>query len=287
MNNFKLCMATLLIMTLSACDDSETAEKTKPPISAVPCTNVSCEDNNKVIIEQIYSDIINGKNSGLVTSIYNENFIQHNTAITAGINGQVDYFTTMAADRPNYVATIKHIVGDGDYVAVHWHYSNTPENEFLGQARIDLYKLSDDLVIEHWDVTMVPNEITASGNSVFSDLYEYSGTEPNNDVAVEETNKTMITTFYLDLFNNLNIALVDQRVDENYLQHNFWVPNGSSALRDFVSGGTSGDLTIFLTLGEDDLVWTFSGTGKDNLNTVDLWRVDNNIDKIVEHWDVF
>ena len=92
------------------------------------------ENDNKVVVEQIYTDVINGLNTGLVTSIYAEDFIQHNSDIEAGIAGQEEYFETMTTNNPNHVATINHIVADGDYVAVHWHYAQDVDNEFIGSA---------------------------------------------------------------------------------------------------------------------------------------------------------
>lgn len=268
MNMIKLVCTILLLLGTTAC--------------------VEKEESNKVVVEQIYEDVINGLNTGLVSSLYAENFIQHNPEIPSGVEGQEGYFDEMIANNPKHVATIKHIVADGDYVAVHWHYAEDVENEFVGSARVDLYKLKNSMITEHWDVVMTPNVITASGNSVFSDLYIYPvGTYPNADISLEEINKVIVTDFYLDLFNNQNLDLISELVDPNYLQHNFWVPNGSDGLYNYVSGGGTEGLSIFLTLGEGDMVWTFSGPGIDNLQTVDLWRFDNNIKKIVEHWDVF
>ena len=282
------------VVGISACGGGNESKNSSAPLIPLPipeeislCQSVGCEDNNKLVIVQIYTDIINGLNTGLVANLYDENFIQHNADISSGIDGQEAYFKKLAEDYPNHVATIKHIVADSDYVAVHWHFSTDAENEFTGTARIDLFKLVDNMVIEQWSSIMIPKTFTVSGNSVFSDLYDYQDTQPNNDVATEDENKDKVTSFYLDLFNNKNIALIDEFVDPNYIQHNFWVDNGSSALRDFVANRDAASLTIFLSLAEDDLVWTFSGTGNANLNTVDLWRVDNNKNKIVEHWDVF
>jgi predicted SnoaL-like aldol condensation-catalyzing enzyme len=238
------------------------------------CENVGCEFVNKLVVEQIYNDVINGNNIGTVDFIFHEVIRQES----------VDFYSALKTSNPDHVATVKHIVADGDYVAVHWHYSETPENEFLGTARVDLYKLTEGQIIDHKNNVMTPNESTGSGNSVFSDLYDYGNTQPNNDVAVEESNKVMVTDFYEDLFTNGNIALIDALVDPNYLQHNFWVPNGSEALRAFVSGGVS-PVNVSLTLAEDDMVWTF--ILGENINLVDLWRVDNNTNKIVEHWDIF
>jgi hypothetical protein len=105
----------------------------------------------------------------------------------------------MTTNNSNHIAIIKHTVSYGvyvAYVAVHWHYAKDPENEFVGLASIDLYKLTDSKIIEHWDVYMKPHTSTVSGNSVFSDLYIYpTNTKANNDVAIEETNKVMVTAF--------------------------------------------------------------------------------------------
>ncbi len=255
-------------------------------VELVSCLEVGCEDSNKFIIEQIYVDVINGLNSGLVASLYTEDFVHHNANISAGISGQTAYFDGLSAANPNHVATIKHIVADGDYVAVHWHYSDTPENEFSASARVDLYKLIDNKIVEQWDFLMYSTTNTASGNSVFSDLYDYADKQPNNDVAIEEENKTMIAEFYTTAFNSQNLTLIDEQIDINYIQHNPFVPNGRSGLSNYIEGGAAPkNVAIFITLAEDDMVWTFRSDAK----VVDLWRVDNNktSNKIVEHWDIF
>jgi len=291
-------VSVFLLLGITACGSSEKEVEQELPeeVKAVKeatqqqasCLEVSCEELNKTLIQPIYSDVINGLNIGLISSIYAESYIQHNSEITSGINGLESYYTDMTTANPTHVATIKHMVADGDYVAVHWHYGDDAENDFVGTAWVDLYKVTDGKVVEHWDVSMGLRAKTESGNSVFSNLYVYpENTFPNNDRVVEEENKAMVTGFYLDLFNNKSLNLIEELVDPDYLQHNFWVSNGSSALFNFVSEGDTDGLSIFMTLAEDDIVWTFSGSGAINLNTVDLWRVDNTMNKIVEHWDIF
>jgi predicted SnoaL-like aldol condensation-catalyzing enzyme len=297
MNIVKLA-SVFLLLGVTACGSSEkkveevALEEIKEVQEAVQqqpsCLEVGCEELNKALIQPIYNDVINGLNTGLLSTIYAENYIQHNSDIASGISGVESYYTDMTTDNPNHVATIKHIVADGDYVAVHWHYGDDAENEFAGTAWIDLYKIADEKIIEHWDVSMGLRANTASGNSAFSDLYIYpENTFANNDRIIEEENKAMVTGFYLDLFNNQSLSLIEKLVDPSYLQHNVWVANGSDALFDFVSDGDPANLSIFMTLSEGDIVWTFSGSAAVNPTGVDLWRVDNTLNKIVEHWDIF
>tara|TARA_R110000744_G_scaffold180663_4_gene299643 strand:+ start:163 stop:1029 length:867 start_codon:yes stop_codon:yes gene_type:complete len=288
MNIVKLTSIFLLV-GVTACGgggSDSTAPIVVTIIDVVNCEEVACEDSHKFVIEQIYVDVINGLNSGLVPSLYTEDFIQKNTNITAGISGQTAYFDRLSTENPNHVATIKHIVADGDYVAVHWHYSDTPENEFSASAKVDLYKLIDNKIVEQWYFSMNSTTNTASGNSVFSDLYDYTDKQPNNDVAIEEENKIMIADFYTTAFNTQNLTLIEEQVDVNYIQHNPFVRNGRAGLSEYIeSGFAPTNVTIFMTLAEDDMVWTF----RSDARVVDLWRVDNNktSNKIVEHWDIF
>jgi predicted SnoaL-like aldol condensation-catalyzing enzyme len=272
------------MLNLSACSSDDTADtptnniivQTEEPADAAEtsCDNVNCESNNKILVEQVFNDVINSNDTGPL------DFLVHETILQDSIN----FYAALTANKPDHIATIKHIVADGDYVAVHWHYSNTPENDFTESARVDLYKITDNQIIERINFSMQLSGNTASGNSVFSNLYDYGTDLPNNDVAIEEENKIMVSDFYAEAFNNLNLEVIDELVDENYIQHNPFVPNGRDGLRNFVSSfSASANISIFLTLAEDDLVWTF----RSDSPVVDLWRVDNNTNKIVEHWDVF
>ena len=207
----------------------------------------------------------------------------HIAGANNGSTGEAAHLQALKANNPAYVATVKHIAADGDYVAVHWHLSNTPTDEFKGKAVVDLYKLSGNKIIDHWNISQDLSAPTASGNSLFSDLYQYAAEKPLATQASEAANKELVTTVYLGLFNDKNLSLIDLYIDPLYLQHNPYVPNGREALRSFVSSITPGELSFFATVADDDLVWTFSGNG--NLTLVDMFRVDNK--KIVEHYDVF
>lgn len=226
---------------------------------------------------------MNNNQINVIEGLFDSNVTLHIAGANNGSTGERAHLETLKAYNSAYVATVKHIAADADYVAVHWHLSSTPADEFKGKAIVDLYKLSGNKITDHWHIAQNLSATTASGNSLFSDLYVYTGIKPQATQESEATNKQLVTSTYLGLFNDKNLSLIDQNIAPSYLQHNPYVPNGSEALRNFVSSRTPGGLSFFATISDDDLVWTFSGDG--NLTLVDIFRVDNK--KIVEHYDVF
>ena len=226
---------------------------------------------------------MNKNQSDVIEAVFDTNVTLRMPAANNGITGELAHLQALKNNNPAYIATVKHISADGDYVAVHWHLSSTPTDGFKGKAVIDLYKISDNKITDHWYIATNLSATTVSGNSLFSNLYYYADAKPVATQASEAENKELVTSVYLGLFNDKNLSLIDTYIDIEYLQHNPYVLSGREAFRTFVRSRTAGGLSFFATVSEDDLVWTFSGNGR--LTGADIFRVHNK--KIVEHWDVF
>jgi len=247
------------------------------------CVTQECEAINKELVLKIYTDAMNKNQSDVIEAVFDTNVTLHMPAANNGITGELARLQALKNNNPAYIATVKHISADGDYVAVHWHLSNTPTDEFKGKAEVDLYKLSGNKITDHWSKSQDLSATTVSGNSLFSNLYYYADGKPVATQASEAENKELVTSVYLGLFNDKNLTLIDTYIYINYQQHNPYVFDGREAFRTFVRSRTAGGLSFFATVSEDDLVWTFSGDGR--LTVADIFRVHNK--KIVEHWDVF
>lgn len=179
------------------------------------------------------------------------------------------------------------MAADGDLVAVHWHASATPANEATGEAKADLYRVSDGKLVEHWGITQTVPAKTASGNSLFSDVYRYPKEAPTLSEEQEEKNRKFAVDAYRKLSDG-DATVIDKSWDPRYYQHNPAVANGTAPLKKFLQQDAQGDASptegggtrFGNTLADGDLVWVFSS----DYVVADLFRVVDG--KIIEHWDV-
>lgn len=93
-------------------------------------------------------------------ALLHENFITHVPGSPSGRDAFVEY----TANSPVGAARIdiKRIIADDGYVVVHQHV--TPQGDERGLAIIDIWRVVDGLITEHWhaaqsvpDVDQVPN----------------------------------------------------------------------------------------------------------------------------------
>lgn len=227
------------------------------------------------------------RNKALVLRIFAEGFNQNRTDVVqelAGIDGPAKRFADVKAKIPGAVATVKHVAADGDLVAVHWHASATPANEATGEAKVDLYRVDNGRLVEHWGITQTVPAKTANGNSLFNDVHKYPNGAPARSEEEEETNRKFAVEAYRSLSDG-DATVIDKSWDPRYYQHNPAVANGTGPLKQFMQQATPASApatpTQFgHTLADADLVWVLSS----DYVVADLFRVVGG--KIIEHWDV-
>lgn len=294
---FTVFFIALDMLTLLACAQQDSPEEAR-------------EEENRAIILRVYDELFVQGKTEVVNELFSKNYIQHNPAVPNGTEGITGYVEMLKSLDPAPVLTVKHILADGDFVVVHTHSSAEPDNESTGEAGFDLFRLDNGTIVEHWDMTQNVSTKTASGNSMFSDLYQYINETQNQNInetqsaagvkeiteEQEEANKQLVVNAYEGLFNGRQLGLLDQLwAGAGYIQHNPQVPNGTEALKaNFDAIFPEGSrLKIYHAVADGDLVFTHSqglGPGDDQNSEFtgnvigDLFRVVDG--KIVEHWDV-
>ena len=119
-------------------------------------------EKNKEIVHKFYEEIFQKHNLGAVDRFMWEDYIQHNPDAEQGKVGFVKFHVGFFAAVPDFFATINQIVADGDLVFVYNTITGTHTGEgFLGYPPtgngirfdvVDMFRLRDRKLCEHWDV---------------------------------------------------------------------------------------------------------------------------------------
>lgn len=119
---------------------------------------------NRRIVED-FLDLINRQ--GRVREAFerhvSESYVQHNPTAGDGREEAIALIEGMAAN-PGFQPSVKRMVAEGDLVAVHMHlaFGDGP-----GLAVMDMFRLEEGKIVEHWDVIQEAQSDTASGRSMF------------------------------------------------------------------------------------------------------------------------
>ncbi|WP_037684256.1 ester cyclase [Streptomyces griseus] len=274
----------------TACSSTSGTDPAAPSTTSAAARSASdSEERNKELVLRLYSEAFNKDKTDVVKELVATDYVQHDKSVPGEAEGQIKQFKDAKAKVPGAVATVKHVAADGDLVAVHWQASATPKNEATGQAKADLFRVDNGKLVEHWGITQTVPKKTASGNSLFSDVYKYPNGAPTLSEEQEEKNRKFAVDAYRKLSEG-DASVIDTSWDSRYYQHNPIAPNGTAPLKRFFQQNTQdapppsssggGGTRFGNTLADGDLVWVFSS----DYVVVDLFRVVDG--KIIEHWDV-
>ena len=122
------------------------------------------EDNKKVVME-FYDLALNQKNFEAASKLLGPRYVQHNPRAADGPEGLKAFLAYLRDKFPDAHSDIKRIFADGDYVIVHQHRIPAPGSR--GLAIVDIYKLEDGKIVEHWDVIQEIPEQSANTNTMF------------------------------------------------------------------------------------------------------------------------
>ena len=108
------------------------------------------EEANLKLVLDMFEAVLSPMDSGAVDRFIAPGYIQHNQLAEAGRDGLKRFLDTIRAETPEAVHDIKRAFVDGDHVTVHYHVRRWPGDS--GWAVIDIFRLEDGLIAEHWDV---------------------------------------------------------------------------------------------------------------------------------------
>ncbi|MFJ8220890.1 MULTISPECIES: nuclear transport factor 2 family protein [Bacillus cereus group] len=134
-------------------------------VAPVSKDNVTEKEKNKKMVVDFYNEVFNKHNIDIIPKYVSEDYKQHNPFVADGRKAFMDFFKEDFVKNPNSSAEIKRVVAEGDTVALHVHSRTNSQDK--GVAIVDIFRIKDGKIVEHWDVIQeIPNE-AANNNTMF------------------------------------------------------------------------------------------------------------------------
>jgi predicted SnoaL-like aldol condensation-catalyzing enzyme len=120
---------------------------------------------NKQTVLAFYQAGINDKDFEAASKLIGNRYVQHNPRIADGVDGFRAFVEQLKTEFPQLRAEVKNVVAEGDFVMAHVHGVRVPGQR--GTAIVDIFRLEDGRIVEHWDVMQpIPDE-SANRNGMF------------------------------------------------------------------------------------------------------------------------
>ncbi len=131
---------------------------------ATPAFAADPETNKKIVID-FYEKGLNQKDFDAAAKYFGPRYIQHNPTAPDGIEGFRGLVTLLKEKFPNSHSEIKRAIAEGDFVVLHVHSVREPGQR--GRAIVDMFRLENGKIVEHWDVIQDIPEKAANDNTMF------------------------------------------------------------------------------------------------------------------------
>ncbi|QIG98514.1 nuclear transport factor 2 family protein [Bradyrhizobium sp. 6(2017)] len=133
--------------------------------AAMAATSEAQQEANRKAVLAFYEKGLNQKDAGAALAYVGNRYVQHNPGAADGPEGFRKFIGFLREKFPNSHSEIKRSFVDGDYVILHVHAVREPGTR--GNAIVDIFKLEDGKIVEHWDVVQPVPENPANNNTMF------------------------------------------------------------------------------------------------------------------------
>lgn len=123
------------------------------------------QENLKLVVD-FYNQFFNGHDIAVADKIVAESYKQHNPFVPDGRAPFVNYFTKVFKDNPARRSKIVRAAVNGDIVFLHVHMTQNSQDQ-RGRAGVDIFRVENGQIVEHWDVNQDVPEKSANTNTMF------------------------------------------------------------------------------------------------------------------------
>ncbi|MBY3073847.1 SnoaL-like domain-containing protein [Rhizobium laguerreae] len=126
--------------------------------------DLKIEEANRKLVVEFYDRFFN-KHDIEAASVVADDYRQHNRQVPDGKKPLISFFTGFFKENAQSKAEIVRSAADGDLVWLHVHATNGADDR--GQAIVDIFRVKDGKIVEHWDVIQAVPKEAANKNTMF------------------------------------------------------------------------------------------------------------------------
>jgi predicted SnoaL-like aldol condensation-catalyzing enzyme len=123
------------------------------------------EEANPAAVLAFYEKGLNQKDADAALAYVGNRYVQHNPNAPDGTDGFRKFIGFLREKFPSSHSEVKRSFVDGDFVILHVHSVREPGSR--GRAIVDIFKLENGKIVEHWDVVQDIPENPANNNTMF------------------------------------------------------------------------------------------------------------------------
>ena len=214
----------LPVILVSACSSQVRTPKSQDKLQV---------ESNKEIVHTFYRQVIGQQDETLADQLLTDDYIQHNPMVKTGKAG---FFETLAflkqMPKPeNPKNPIVRTIAEGEYVALHLSV------EIMGTQKvvIDLFRIEDGKLAEHWDAMEDHPATTVNGNTMTDGVMDI------DEQANAAENKEVVAAYYQSVWLDKQGDALPSFIAEDLVQHSPEIDNGIDGLQAYVA---SDDLVV-------------------------------------------
>ena len=268
LNTHRYLLLTSFVILLS-CNSQLPKHRTDQP---------SPVETNKALVHTFYREVIGQQNKELADQLVTEDYIQHNPMVKTGKEGLMETLAFLKQmPRPdNPVNPIVRTIAEGDYVALHLSVN-------LGGIQrvvIDLFRLEDGRLAEHWDAIEDHPDTTLNGRSMTDGAVQM-------EVGVfSEDNRMFVLNYYQSVWIDGDPNKLSRYIAEDLIQHAPEIRDGLEGLQDYLIAGVLSIEKVHRIIGESNfaVIQLEGKMGKSPVVLYDILRLQDG--QIKEQWRV-
>jgi predicted SnoaL-like aldol condensation-catalyzing enzyme len=121
--------------------------------------------NKQLVLDAANMLFVQHKVDQAIDTYFAPSYIQHNPMAASGAEAVRAFFKGFYAGNPQATIAIKRALADGDLVAIHYNLKMKPDDR--GFAVVDIFRVENGKIAEHWDVAQPVPEKSANSNGMF------------------------------------------------------------------------------------------------------------------------